>query len=346
MGGTSSTSSHFDYDGQGRCVRIIERTNGVVESHKTFLWCGTELCEERDPTGATVTKRFFGQGEQIAGSNYFFTRDHLGSVREMTDSTATLRARYDYDPYGRRTKLAGDLDADFAFTGHYYHGPSGLHLAAYRSYDAETGRWTSRDPIVEVAGSNLYAYARNGPTYESDPTGLATWEELNSLKVAAEIAERQLLAAQAELATAEQKLAELRAQATPQRPCPWISGPQYNLNEALRRGELIQRIRELRNQIPKLAGAAATAAAAYRAALVGASGAVSAAFGATSGGAVLTGSAGAGAAAVGWSAVGAAGAAGYGAGLLINRLTNPLTGESIGKGVQDTFTYLFFSKGW
>jgi hypothetical protein len=39
------------------------------------------------------------------------TLDHLGSVREMTDATGALRVRYDYAPYGSRTKLSGDLDA-------------------------------------------------------------------------------------------------------------------------------------------------------------------------------------------------------------------------------------------
>src|SRR5258705_10932475 len=68
-------------------------------------------------------------------TNYFFTRDHLGSVREMTDGAGAIRARYDYDPYGRRTKVSGDLDADFGFTGHYVHAPSGLYMALFRAYD-------------------------------------------------------------------------------------------------------------------------------------------------------------------------------------------------------------------
>jgi RHS repeat-associated protein len=137
--------SEFTYDGLSRRVRIVEKDNGSVTSDVRFLWCATELCEERDSTGGTVTKRFFGQGEQVGGTNYFFTRDHLGSVREMTDGSGTIRARYEYDPYGRRTKVSGDSDADFGFTGHYVHGPSGLHLALFRAYDADLGRWISRE---------------------------------------------------------------------------------------------------------------------------------------------------------------------------------------------------------
>jgi RHS repeat-associated protein len=176
---TAQLISEFTYDGLGRSSRIVEKTNGVVQSDKRFLWCSIELCEERDSAGGTVTRRFFGQGEQISGANYFFTRDHLGSVREMTDGAGTIRARYEYDSYGRRTKLLGDLDVDFAFTGHYYHQPSGLHLAPFRAYDADSGRWISRDPIAESGGLNLYTYVSNNPINRADLMGLV---DCNALK--------------------------------------------------------------------------------------------------------------------------------------------------------------------
>jgi RHS repeat-associated protein len=177
--------SEFAYDGFSRRVRQIEISGTTTNSDHRMLWCKTQLCEERDSTGATVTKRLFREGEQIAGTNYFFTRDHLGSIREMTDPSGTTRARYDYDPWGRRTKVSGDLEADFGFTGHYFHAPSGLHMALYRAYGAELGRWLSRDPIEEKGGHftgedplgfeygiNLYAYPRNNPVSYIDPLGL------------------------------------------------------------------------------------------------------------------------------------------------------------------------------
>jgi RHS repeat-associated protein len=161
--------TEFVYDGAGR--RVQEKLNGSII--KQWVWCpgDAQPCEERD-AGNNVTKRFYGGlGEQIGGVNYFFTVDHLGSVREMTDLTGAVRARYDYDPYGRITKLSGDLDGDFGFTGLYRHQASGLSFTLYRAYDANLGRWLSRDPIGEAGGLNLYGYVGNNPVNFADRDG-------------------------------------------------------------------------------------------------------------------------------------------------------------------------------
>ncbi len=164
-----SNITEFVYDGLSR--RVAEKLNGTVI--KRWLWCGNEMCEERDASGGTVTKRFFPQGEQIGSTNYYFTFDHLGSIREMTDSKDSVRARYDYDPYGRRTKISGTVDADFGFSGHYYHTSSGLYLTLYRAYDAKLGRWLNRDPSEESEGINLYVYVNSNPINLIDFFGLA-----------------------------------------------------------------------------------------------------------------------------------------------------------------------------
>jgi RHS repeat-associated protein len=167
--------SEFSYDGMGRRARILEMSNGVVTMDHYFLWTGTELCEERDATGAAVTRRFFPQGECIIGAggttNLFYTRDHLGSVREALNQAGALQARSDYDPYGQQTVLTDILLPSFAFTGHYQHQPTGLYLTLYRALDPRAGRWLSRDPLAEAAGLNLYAYLGNDPLMGRDPLG-------------------------------------------------------------------------------------------------------------------------------------------------------------------------------
>jgi RHS repeat-associated protein len=156
-------------------VRVTLRPSGAASQVKTFVWCGTQICEERDGSGATVTKRFFAEGEQrIGGSDagsYYYSRDHLGSIREVTDAAGELRARYDYDAYGNAV-VADGKNVDFGYAGHYFHAPSGLNLTLYRAYNPALGRWLSRDPIGERGGLNLYAYVQNNPMNKVDPLGL------------------------------------------------------------------------------------------------------------------------------------------------------------------------------
>ncbi len=87
-------------------------------------------------------------------------------------TVGTGGSQYAYDPYGRRTKVSGSLDADFGYTGHYYHAPSSLHLAVYRAYDANKGRWLSRDPLGEQASINIYLYVANKSVNRVDSFGL------------------------------------------------------------------------------------------------------------------------------------------------------------------------------
>lgn len=188
-----SSIIEFIYDGMGR--RVAEKLNGSII--KRWVWDRNDVAEERDGSGGTITKRFFSQGEQINGVNYYFFKDHLGSVRDVTDGGGILGVRYSYDPYGRRTKVSGTIDADFGFTGHYYHAASGLYLTMYRAYDPNTGRWLSRDPLynfkkfdtkrlVELSkipmakliygqADNLYQYVYNNPVSMMDPYGLGAF---------------------------------------------------------------------------------------------------------------------------------------------------------------------------
>src|SRR5277367_4329804 len=116
------------------------------------------------------------RGKWEMANGYYYTRDHLGSVREMTDSSGTIVARYSYDPYGRTSLVSGTNLATKQFTGDYYHAASGLNLTMYRAYDPNSGRWLSRDPIAEQGGINLYAYVRENPLNMIDYLGLeGTW---------------------------------------------------------------------------------------------------------------------------------------------------------------------------
>ena len=101
----------------------------------------------------------------------------------MTDSSGTIHARYDYDAWGRATKLSGDQDSDFGYSGMYVNKTTGLDLTWFRAYDPEKGRWLSRDPLEGMGVGaafyqnangkiNLYGYVSDDPFNRVDPFGL------------------------------------------------------------------------------------------------------------------------------------------------------------------------------
>ena len=57
--------SGFSYDGFDRRVRMVEQKNGVVVSDVWLLWCGADICEQRDVDEGTSShqKQFFSFGE-------------------------------------------------------------------------------------------------------------------------------------------------------------------------------------------------------------------------------------------------------------------------------------------
>ena len=133
---TVADTIQMAYDGMGRRVSITESHGATVLSAKTFVWCEQTLCQERNSAGQ-VTKQFFGYGEQINGTNYYYVFDHLGSIREMTDSNGNVKANYDYDSWGRQTVLSQAVTADFGYTGFYVNKVTGLDLTWYRAYEPQ-----------------------------------------------------------------------------------------------------------------------------------------------------------------------------------------------------------------
>ncbi len=168
--GTGNNTQIF-YDGLGHWVKAIETINNATTSVIQYLWNGNNLIEERDGSG-NVLRRFFNLGEQINGTNYYYVKDHLGSIRQMTDNSGNIVYQADYDAYGRATVTINTVTPAFGYAGYYVHGRSGLNLTVHRAYSSSFGRWLNRDPIGEAGGINLYGYVGGNPVSLIDPLGL------------------------------------------------------------------------------------------------------------------------------------------------------------------------------
>ena len=103
--------------------------------------------------------------------------DIIGEM-QRTRERMSSRLRTGSRPGRRRVASSRDTSPGFqpfGFQGGLYDPDTGLVEFGCRWYDAETGRWISKDPILLEGGWNVYAFCDNDPVNRTDPTGLCEW---------------------------------------------------------------------------------------------------------------------------------------------------------------------------
>lgn len=167
---SGNKTSKFYYNSQDRLSKVEEYQSGSLTSVTRYLWMGLELLEARSMSGI---KHFYAQGVlETNGAKYYYSRDHLGSIRNVVDSNGVIQASYQYDPFGVCLQTSGAYVSDLGFQGFLRHPGSGLLFSPTRAYSPQLGRWLSRDPIQERGGLNLYAFVNQNPLSAVDITGL------------------------------------------------------------------------------------------------------------------------------------------------------------------------------
>jgi len=179
----------FRWDADGRLREV--RENGATALSAQYAADGERITKTdaagshvnsfrlHDSVGAGTTYTP-GFAERKGAQDRFTSTDHLGSTRYLTDeSGATPTAALRYDAYGLRS-ASGGTDPTHP-TDHQYAGAwgyereetagLGLDYLHDRYYDADAGRFVSRDPIGVSGGINLFAYTGNDPVNLIDPSG-------------------------------------------------------------------------------------------------------------------------------------------------------------------------------
>jgi RHS repeat-associated protein len=107
----------------------------------------------------------------------FLHRDHLNTVRLVTDGDGNIDERSNFQAFGKRDRIVVDSDApreSKGFIGERDDPETGLLYLHARYYDPEIGQFISADtldPNVPGVETNRYAYADNDPVNKSDPNG-------------------------------------------------------------------------------------------------------------------------------------------------------------------------------
>jgi RHS repeat-associated protein len=171
------TAIDYLIDGQNR--RIGKKVNGVLT--QGFLYQDQlRPVAELDGNNMIVSRFVYADKGNVpaymvkGGVTYRIISDHLGSPRLVVDiATNTVVQRMDYDVWGNVIQDSNPGFQPFGFAGGLYDRDTRLVRFGARDYDAETGRWTAKDPILFAGGdTNLYGYVLNDPVNWIDPNGL------------------------------------------------------------------------------------------------------------------------------------------------------------------------------
>ena len=142
-----------------------------------------QVIADIDENGNVVASYTWGDGIDrllavtIGGATYYPLTDIQGTVWGYVDSQNNVVARWQYDAWGsvRSEYVAPSAIAlariRYRFQGREWSATTGLINFRMRWYDAETGRWLSKDPIRLSGGLNLYAFCDNNVTNFGDPNG-------------------------------------------------------------------------------------------------------------------------------------------------------------------------------
>ncbi len=199
----SATTTSFTYDSTGH--RLSRTSGGVTVGYVWNYALGLPSISIETRDGANLRYYIHTPGgallysiDAVSNARNFYHYDEMGNTIFVTDGGGSVIASYAYTPYGQMIASTGSVNNPFSWQGRYgiMAEGNGLYYVRARYYDANTGRFISRDPIKAIGPReiNPYQYALGNPLMFVDVTGRKTQAELHQ-----EISEvlQELAAAQA-----------------------------------------------------------------------------------------------------------------------------------------------------
>jgi len=155
--------------------RTLSKTEdgGVTTIEEHYIMDEGTVLAVTDAAGAVQFWNLYGNGlfgrQEAGGAKKYYLKDHLGSTRQVINSSGSLLEYYDYYPFGLvlRSNVAGQQTKE-TFTGKEQDPATGYYYFGSRYYDAALAGWGVVDPAGQFASP--YVYAGN-PVSFVDPDG-------------------------------------------------------------------------------------------------------------------------------------------------------------------------------
>jgi RHS repeat-associated protein len=166
-----------------------KKINGTLV--QGFLYSGSQLIAELDSSGHVLSSFIYASSSSHpdymmrGGTEYRIIADPQGSPLLVVDANSgAIVQKMAYDAFGNVLLDTNPGFQPLGFAGGLYDRDTRLVRFGARSYDPETGRWTSKDPILFGGGqANLYEYVFDDPVNFRDPSGLDEGDGIDNIDV-------------------------------------------------------------------------------------------------------------------------------------------------------------------
>ncbi|HZP80597.1 MAG TPA: RHS repeat-associated core domain-containing protein, partial [Chthonomonadaceae bacterium] len=147
--------------------RRVSRTAGGTTT--TFQYGGGGVLLEKQ--GATTTATYTYGNALLRKDGEYPLFDGLGSERTVTNSSQTVTGTLTLDGFGQTVTSTGSSANPYMFgatSGYRTEGDAGLMKVGARYYDAQVGRFLTRDTYLD---QHPYLYCNHDPINFVDPDG-------------------------------------------------------------------------------------------------------------------------------------------------------------------------------
>jgi RHS repeat-associated protein len=191
---TTGPTTTYGYDQAGNLTSVTRpEAEEVKKIEDSYTYDGDDLRESQTINGTTTNltwdtaeevprilsdeSNYYLYGpnnlviEQITGgATHWMHYDQQGSMRAMMNGKGEIEAAYTFNPFGSLNSMSHANNSLLRYDGEYMSTDNGLLYLRARTYDPSTAQFLSVDPALQSTGEP-YAYTRDDPLNEIDPTG-------------------------------------------------------------------------------------------------------------------------------------------------------------------------------